>query len=146
MSQRPLGTEPILLDDAVRLRPATAIDSGTCDRDVIARAELQLLPRPGLALVAEDTPFRLSSVEEPWTLAQPRTSGELFDVTPQPSPSAPPEDKFRQFLEIFEVTGHEVVGRQSTADAREPTRWNLVFLPRRTPIVVERRREAAQAT
>lgn len=144
MSQWPLGTKPILLDDAVRLRPATAIESGARDRDIIARAELQLLPRPGLALVADDTPFRLSSVEEPWTLVQPRTSGELFDVTPQPSPSSPPEDKLRQFLEPFEGTGHETVSRQSTADAREPTRWNLVFLPRRAPIVVERRREAAR--
>lgn len=144
MSQRPLGTEPILLDNAVRLRPATAVDSGTCERDVIARAEIRLLPKPGLALIADDTPFRLDSAKEPWTLVQPKTSGELFDVTPQPSPSSPPEDRLRQFFEIFEATGHETASRQSTADAREPTRWNLVFLPRRAPIVVERRREAAR--
>ncbi len=103
-----------------------------------------MLPKPRLALVADDTPFRLDSVKESWMLVEPRAAGVLFDVTPQPSPSSRLEDKVRQFGEILEATGQGRIRRRPTDDARELARWNLVFLPRHAPILVERRREAAR--
>ena len=77
-------------------------------------------------------------------LVEPRAAGVLFDVTPQPSPSSRLEDKVRQFGEILEATGQGRIRRRPTDDARELARWNLVFLPRHAPILVERRREAAR--
>ncbi len=147
MSQRPAIAEPILLDDAVRLRPADALDRGTGDLDVIARAELRLLPRPSLALVADDAPVRFDPFDETWTLVQPKTTAEersFFATWQQPSPSSRLEDKLRQLDVTFAATGHGATNRPSGDGSREPSRWNLVLAPRREPILVERRREAAR--
>ncbi len=79
MSQGLAAAWPIALAEEVRLRPAGAVDHGTHDLEVVARAELRLLPRPGLALVAEDGPLPGHSVET-WALIEPRVAGAAFTL------------------------------------------------------------------